>query len=57
MKDSLGDIVLVTAFNPVTKQYSKYTFDMLPADGQLSIFQFLAKIPNQPVQQADVKGI
>lgn len=46
MKDALGDIILLVAFNPQTKQYSQYTFDMLPVDAQNSIFLFMSRIPN-----------
>lgn len=48
MKDALGDIVLVAVYDPVAKVTKAYTFDMLPATAQASVFQFIATVPNPP---------
>ena len=52
MKDALGDIIILQAYDPVAKVYSQFTFDQLPADAQNALFLFLARIPNPPPHQA-----
>lgn len=41
MKDALGTIILLTAWDPGSKTYVNYTFDMLPSAAQVAMFQWL----------------
>lgn len=48
MKDALGDIVLLVRHNADTDQDEAFTYDMLPADGQLAVFRWVTAVPNLP---------
>lgn len=52
MKDALGDIIILQAYDPVAKTWSQFTFDQLPVDAQNALFLFVARIPNPPATQA-----
>jgi len=45
MVDALGDVVLLEAYNPVTKTWIQYTFQQLPADAQAAIFLWVNQVP------------
>lgn len=45
MKDALGDIILLQAYDKVNKKWLQFTFDDLPAAAQLVVFQWVNRVP------------